>query len=99
MGPWCGQMGIGGWVGTVGFWVIVVAVVIWGVSRLFPANDAPAPRAVLDARLASAFLDVDTARALSGDVDWLVPGTLAITCSAFCLVVPLRTVTASAVYG
>src|SRR5665647_766826 len=53
MGPWCGQMGIGGWVGAVGFWVIVVAVVIWGVSRLFPANDAPAPRAVLDARLAS----------------------------------------------
>jgi len=75
MGPWCGQMGVGGWVGTVGLWVIVVAVVIWGVSRLFPANDAPAPRAVLDARLASGDLDADTYRTLRRELDGVDPVT------------------------
>ena len=38
MGPWCGQMGLGGWLAMITFWVVVVAVVVWGVSRLFPAQ-------------------------------------------------------------
>jgi putative membrane protein len=40
MGPWCGQMGVGGWIGMIAFWAVVVALVIWGVGRLFPAHNA-----------------------------------------------------------
>ena len=69
MGPWCGQMGIGGWVGMAAFWVLVLALVIWAVSRLFPSQDALTPRAVLDARLASGDLDPETYRLIRQELD------------------------------
>lgn len=55
MGPWCGQMGAAGWIGMVALWVVVLAAVIWAVTRLFPVQHDP--RAVLDARLARGEID------------------------------------------
>lgn len=55
MGPWCGQMGVGGWLGMVALWVVVLAAVIWAVTRMFPVQRDP--RAVLDARLARGEID------------------------------------------
>lgn len=62
MGPWCGQMGAGGWLSMIVFWIVVVAVVVWGVSRLFPAQPEPDARAVLDARFAAGDIDAQTYR-------------------------------------
>lgn len=78
MGPWCAQMGVGGWVGTGAFWLVVVALVVWGVSRLFPTrqgsssqgpSQGPSPQDVLDARLASGDIDPATYRALREELD------------------------------
>jgi uncharacterized membrane protein len=62
-------MGVGGWVGMAVFWVAVVALVLWGVSRLFPTRHAPSAWEVLDARLASGELDPVTYRALRDELD------------------------------
>ena len=69
MGPWCGQMGIGDWAGMVAIWVVVLALVLWGVSRLFPAREDSTARAILDARLASGELDSQTYRMLRRELD------------------------------
>ncbi|GGC18442.1 hypothetical protein GCM10010972_34630 [Cellulomonas carbonis] len=64
MGPWCGQMGAGGWLSMIAFWVVVVVAVVWGVSRLFPAPPATDARSILDARLAAGEIDPATYRAV-----------------------------------
>ncbi len=64
MGPWCGQMGAGGWLSMIAFWVVVVVVVVWGVSRLFPAQPVADARSILDARLAAGDIDPATYRAV-----------------------------------
>ena len=69
MGPWCGQMGIGDWAGMVAILVVVLALVLWGVSRLFPAREDSTARAILDARLASGELDSQTYRMLRRELD------------------------------
>ncbi|MBC7291824.1 MAG: hypothetical protein H5T83_10910 [Actinotalea sp.] len=74
MGPWCAQMGVGGWVGMGVFWLVVVALVLWGVSRLFPAHHST-PRQVLDERLASGDIDPATYRALREELDGSRRGT------------------------
>ena len=68
MGPWCGQMGAGGWLSMIAFWVVVVAVVVWGVSRLFPAQPVADARSVLDARLAAGDIDQGTYRAIRDEL-------------------------------
>lgn len=75
MGPWCAQMGVGGWVGMGVFWVVVLALVLWGVSRLFPTGQGPSPREVLDARLASGDVDPATYRALREELEAQRRGT------------------------
>jgi putative membrane protein len=60
MGLWCGQTSAGGWVVLVVAWAVVLGVAVWAVCRLVPAQRSPDPRAVLDARLASGEIDVDT---------------------------------------
>ena len=71
MGPWCGQMGVGGWVGMVAFWVVVVALVIWALARLFPSQRGGAERAVLDRRLARGEIDVETYRLVRAELEHL----------------------------
>lgn len=39
MFAYCSSMGAGGWLLMIGIWVGLVAVVVWAVSRLFPAAD------------------------------------------------------------
>ena len=68
MSPWCGQMGAGGWLAMIAFWVVVVAIVVWGVSRLFPAQTEPDAHAVLDSRLAAGDIDLHTYRAIKGEL-------------------------------
>lgn len=54
------------WLGMASFWLVLLAVVIWTASRLFPA-DGPAtstPRAILDERLARGEVDVTEYRRL-----------------------------------
>lgn len=81
MGPWCAQMGVGGWVGMGVFWLVVVALVVWGVSRLFPTRQGSSPQGssaqdVLDARLASGDIDPATYRALREELDAARQGTV-----------------------
>jgi len=35
-GGYCGGMGPAGWLLMIGFWVAVIAVIVWAVTRLFP---------------------------------------------------------------
>ena len=69
MGPWCGQMGVGGRLGMVAFWVVVVAVAIWALTRLFPAQTGGSARATLDARLARGEIDAETYRLVREELD------------------------------
>jgi putative membrane protein len=49
----------------IAFWVVVVVVVVWGVSRLFPAQPPVGDaRSILDARLAAGDIDPATYRAV-----------------------------------
>jgi putative membrane protein len=63
------SMGAGGWVLMALFWVALLALVVWVLARLLPAraDDHPGkdetsdtPREVLDRRLASGEIDVQT---------------------------------------
>ncbi len=73
MVPWCAQAGAAGWLATVVVWVAIVALVGWGLGRMFPVrSDADAgadARSVLDARLASGEIDVETYRAVRAQID------------------------------
>jgi putative membrane protein len=61
---YCGSMGLGGWLLMVGFWVGVIALVLWAVSRLFPATDRRADAEDLLAhRLAAGEIDPQAYRA------------------------------------
>ena len=66
-------MGAGGWVLMTVFWVVLVAFIVWAIVRLVPsrtdnvreprraATEPPeAPREILDRRLASGEIDVET---------------------------------------
>jgi putative membrane protein len=60
---WDGGMGAGGWVLMTLFWVVLIAVIVWAVARIFPARRdgveaAPErPEEILDRRLASGEID------------------------------------------
>lgn len=41
-GGYCAGLGVGGWLLMIGFWGVLIAVVVWAVTRLFPS--APSPR-------------------------------------------------------
>jgi putative membrane protein len=66
-------MGAGGWVPMTVFWIVLVAVTVWAIVRLVSsrtgdvreprraaAEPPEAPREILDRRLASGEIDVDT---------------------------------------
>ncbi len=70
-GDYCGGMGPAGWLLMIGFWIAVIAVIVWSVTRLFPQEStgglSPAvpqrrqdPQELLDQRLASGEIDPQT---------------------------------------
>lgn len=69
MGPWCGQMGVGGWVGTGAFWLVMLALAVWAIARLFPVQAGSSARATLDARLARGEIDPETYRLIRDELD------------------------------
>ncbi len=75
MVPWCAQAGAVGWLATIVVWVAIVALVVWGLGRMFPvrfdadAGPAADARSILDARLASGEVDVETYRAVRAQID------------------------------
>ena len=69
MVQWCGDMGVAEWLGMIALWAAVVGLVIWAVSRLFPAQPDSHARAVLDQRLAQGDIDLDTYTAARSAID------------------------------
>jgi uncharacterized membrane protein len=62
-GGYCGGMGIGGWLLMIGFWAVLVGLVVWAITRLFPSGDGRADsEQVLDRRLAAGDIDPQTYR-------------------------------------
>jgi len=64
MDGWYDGMGGGGWVLMSLLWIVLVAAMVWAVTRLFPRrdrDDAPTdPKAILDRRLAGGEIDPET---------------------------------------
>jgi putative membrane protein len=65
----CNGMGVGGWVLMIGFWVAILGLVVWGLTRIFP-SDAPlrATWAELDRRLAAGEIDPATYRGVRDEL-------------------------------
>ena len=71
MGWYGGGMGLLGWLGMGLFWLILLGLIVWLVTRLLPAGSggttrpaSESPLEVLDRRLASGEVDLDTWQAL-----------------------------------
>ena len=56
-GSGCSGMGVGDWIIMIGFWVALLGVIVWAVSRLFPTTPKPDALDVLDRRLAAGEID------------------------------------------
>lgn len=65
---WC-RMSALGWGAMIAVWLAVVALAMWGVSRLFPSRRASTPRAALDEWLAAGDIDIDLYRRLRADLE------------------------------
>lgn len=50
---YCGAWGVGGWLLMLGLLGGFIALVMWAVSRLFPAEPRPGADELLDRRLAA----------------------------------------------
>lgn len=60
------------WLWMVGFWLVVIGLVVWAVGRLAPTSSARGPggaRAVLDERYARGELDGDEYRRLRRELE------------------------------
>jgi len=64
-----GGMGVGGMIGMVVFWLLLIALIVWAVSRLLPgragrqASSQPGqetPEEILDRRFARGEIDLET---------------------------------------
>ncbi|HEY3410708.1 MAG TPA: hypothetical protein VGK53_21275, partial [Propionicimonas sp.] len=62
----------GGMIGMVLFWAVLIAVIVWAVSRLLPGRQAPGgmagsgqekPEDILDRRYARGEIDLETYQA------------------------------------
>lgn len=67
-----GGMGWGGMIGMVLFWVVLIAAIVWAVSRLLPGRHVSGgqagsgqerPEDILDRRYARGEIDLDTYQA------------------------------------
>ncbi len=74
-------MGAGGWVLMMFFWIVLVAAIVWAIARIVPRGpedvreprpSAPEPREepleILDRRLASGEIDVETYQELRSNL-------------------------------
>lgn len=60
---WDDGMGAGGWIAMTIFWVALITLIIWGVSRARPtgsAERADSAESILDRRFAAGELDEKT---------------------------------------
>jgi uncharacterized membrane protein len=61
----CSRSGLEGWLLMIGLWSLLLLVVLWTVSRLFPQSEpGPGAQALLERRLASGEIDPQTYRHL-----------------------------------
>jgi putative membrane protein len=76
-------MGFAGWFLMALFWVALIALVVWAVTRLIPAaaegtsgrsKPAEEPREILKRRLASGEIDVEAYEQLNSKLDPASPG-------------------------
>ncbi|HEY3548696.1 MAG TPA: hypothetical protein VGK17_21695 [Propionicimonas sp.] len=67
-----GGMGWGGMIGMVVFWIVLIAAIVWAVTRLLPGRQTPTdprlpgqetPEDILDRRYARGEIDLDTYQA------------------------------------
>lgn len=67
-----GGMGWAGMVGMVLFWVVLIAAIVWAVTRLLPGRQVPTnlpgsapetPEGILDRRYARGEIDLETYQA------------------------------------
>ena len=63
-----GGMGVGGMIGMVVFWLVLIALIVWAVSRLLPGRQArqsqpqpgqESPEEILDRRFARGEVDLE----------------------------------------
>lgn len=73
MGGWDGGMGAAGWILMIGFWIVLVALVVWAVAALFPGRTLPGaaaaterPEEILDRRFARGEIDAEAYDELRG---------------------------------
>jgi len=65
----CNGMGAGGWVLMIGFWAAFLALVIWALTRIFPADEPLRDaRRTLDERLAAGEIDPQTYRVVRDEL-------------------------------
>lgn len=58
---YCGGIGVAGWALMVGFWLAVIGLVVWALTRLFPSGARRLDiEAELDRRLATGEMDPAT---------------------------------------
>ena len=64
-----GGLGVGGMIGMVVFWLVLIAVIVWAVSRLLPGRQGhrmashpgeETPEETLDRRFARGEVDLET---------------------------------------
>ncbi len=64
-----GGLGIGGMIGMIVIWLLLIAAIVWAVSRLLPGRQArqgqsesgqETPEEILDRRFARGEIDVET---------------------------------------
>ncbi len=65
----CNGMGVGGWVLMIGFWTVLLGVIVWAVTRLFPSHEPTRDvRTQLDRWLATGEIDPATYRAVRDEL-------------------------------
>ena len=61
-----GGVGVGGMIGMVVFWLVLLALIVWAVSRLLPGRQGSSqpgpetPEEILDRRFARGEVDLET---------------------------------------
>lgn len=64
-----GGMGVGGMIGMVVFWLVLIALIVWAISRLLPGRQMrqsqpqpgqETPEEILDRRFARGEVDLET---------------------------------------
>ncbi len=69
-GGWNQGMGAVGWIAMGIFWVIVIALAVWGLASLFPRGaESRDPGTVLKGRLAAGEITLQEYKRISAELD------------------------------